>query len=289
MKRLVKSYLKKLRGEGLGRSVTALARWSLCSIIPQEWIYKVMRRRHEFLSINLDRQLNSTVKYGPFTGLRFSSVSAWSLEDRAGMLLGLYEKEVAEELQLCADKQRIFVDLGAADGYYGVGVLVSDMFRSTYCFEATGEGQNAIRRNAELNGVSDRIVIKGFASKGFHNEFPAEDLRSCVVLVDIEGGEFDLFDQETFRAFADAIIIVEIHDFLVEDGKAALQRLLNAASHTHRHKTIVTGARDLSGFTETADYTDYDRWLICSERRRQLPSWIRFDPLAAANNQPLAP
>ncbi|MCW1923532.1 FkbM family methyltransferase [Luteolibacter arcticus] len=289
MKRLVKSYLKKLRGEGLGRSVTALARWSLCSIIPQDWIYKVMRRRHEFLSIKLDRQLDSTVKYGQFKGLKFSAESSWSLEDRAGMLLGLYEKEVLEELQQSSDKHGIFVDLGAADGYYGVGVLVSDMFRTAYCFEATEAGQNAIKTNARLNGVSDRIVVKGIATKDFHKEFPPADIQSCVILVDIEGGEFGLFDEETFRAFSGAVIIIEIHDFLVDEGKAKVQRLLDAAAHTHRYKKIVTGSRDLSGFPEVADYIDYDRWLICSERRRQLPSWIRFDPLAPAHDGTLTP
>ena len=289
MKRLVRSYFKKLQGEGLSRSVTALARWTLCSIVPQDWIYKVMRKRHGFLSAKLDHELNSTVRYGQFKGLKFSPVSAWSFEDRAGMLLGLYEKEILEELQLSSNKDGIFVDLGAADGYYGVGVLASDMFRTTYCFEATAEGQNAIKDNARLNGVSDRIVVKGIAAKGFHSEFRPEDIRSCVMLVDIEGGEFSLFDQETFRAFAGAVIIIEIHDFLVEDGKAALQRLLDASSQTHRHKKIVTGARDLSGFPEVADFIDYDRWLICSERRRQLPSWIRFDPLASATDEPLNP
>jgi hypothetical protein len=51
------------------------------------------------------------------------------------MLLGLYEQEVLTSLFNVPKSHKIFVDLGAADGYYGIGVLVSKHFDQSYCFE----------------------------------------------------------------------------------------------------------------------------------------------------------
>jgi hypothetical protein len=242
-----------------------------------------MRKRHAFLSNKLDHTLESTVKYGPFAGLKFSKNSSWGLVDRAAMLLGLYEKEVLEEINLSAGRYHTFIDLGAADGYYGVGVLASNMFVKSYCFEISAEGQNAIISNAELNNVSDRIVVNGIADNEFYRHFTPEELSSCLILVDIEGAEFEMFDDVTFRAFSRATIIIEVHDFLLANGEEMLKRLKDAGRSTHNIKEIVTGARDLSRLPELLKYSDYDRWLICSERRRQLPTWLRFDPIASHN------
>jgi len=41
------------------------------------------------------------------------------------------------------------------------------------------------------------------------------------------------------------------------------------------------GSRDLSTYPELQQWNDLDRWLICSEGRAQLMSWVRFDPLAS--------
>ena len=75
------------------------------------------------------------------------------------MILGLYEQEVLESLTNIPKKYKTFIDLGAADGYYGIGVLVNNLFENSFCFESTERGQNVIRENAKLNGVADKILI----------------------------------------------------------------------------------------------------------------------------------
>ena len=76
---------------------------------------------------------NATVAYGPFKGLKFSS-DAWWGRERASMILGLYEQEVLESLTNIPKKYKSFIDLGAADGYYGIGVLVNNLFENSICF-----------------------------------------------------------------------------------------------------------------------------------------------------------
>ena len=42
--------------------------------------------------------------------------------------------------------------------------------------------------------------------------------------------------------------------------------------------TLATTSRDLSKFSELFDYEDSDRWLIASEGRPKLMTWLRLDP-----------
>ncbi len=74
-----------------------------------------------------------------------------------------------------------------------------------------------IKKNAQLNDVHDRIEIRGEARKGFYNEFSDEELASSLILMDIEGGEFDLVLRKTrfFKSFK-ATLIIESHAFILK-------------------------------------------------------------------------
>ncbi len=238
-----------------------------------------VRRRRRRLVEKIDAAFGPAVAYGPFRGMKLSPTARWSYADRAPIVLGLYEKEVLDSLQHAPPAYRTFIDLGAADGYYAVGVLINNLFDRSYAFEISEKGQAVIRENAHLNGVSDRIAIGGIADKNFMKHIPPEELARSVILVDIEGGEFDLFDAAVFSALKDAVIIVELHDWFFDDGAKRLQKLKNAAQKTHVASTFTMGARDLSQFKELALFHDIDRWLICVEGRKRLMTWLRLDPL----------
>lgn len=102
--------------------------------------------------------------------------------------------------------------------------------------------------------------------------------REAVLLVDIEGGEFGLMDAAIFTALRDSAILIELHTGMVAQGEARLAQLLTDAAATHDVRELKTGARDLSGYAELADWTDTDRWLICSEGRPSLMSWLLLSP-----------
>jgi hypothetical protein len=237
----------------------------------------VLKRRMA-LSKQVDAMLKSTVAYGPFKGLRLPAEVWWGTADRACMLFGLYEQEVQNSLGRIPATHRTFVDLGAADGYYGVGVLVNHLFDNSHCFEVSETGRDVIRRCAEQNGVSDTIAIHGIAEKDFDKYLPTDQLSTSVLLVDIEGGEFDLFDRPMFDKFKGSILILELHDHFFEDGDDKLRRLRKDAAPFFDITELTTTSRDLSQFPELRKFSDSDRWLICSEGRRVLPHWYRLDP-----------
>lgn len=230
------------------------------------------------LSKKLNEDFNGTVKYGPFQGLKFSGNSWWGAADRASMLLGLYEKEILESLQTLPKKYRYFIDIGAADGYYGIGVLVGNLFEKSWCYEISPQGQNTIRRNADLNNVSHRIEIRAKADVGFENEFSESDAAASVIFVDIEGGEFELFGGELFEKFRNSVIFIELHDWVFPDRKDRLDKLRRDAEKYFQITSLTTTARDLSVFEELKYLSDNERWLICSEGRPRLMTWWRLDP-----------
>ncbi len=242
--------------------------------IRKDSIYK---RRIE-ISKKFDSLFNSTVAYGPFKGLKLSAETWWGSADRASMLFGFYEKELLESLQKIPKKYTTFIDLGAADGYYGVGVLVNNLFEKSICFEISEEGRKTIKDNAYINNVHNRVEIKGIAKKSFYDELPLDIVSNSVLLIDIEGSEFELVDEETFKAFKNSIIFIELHDWFFMDGEAKLQKLKNDSISTHTITEIKMGARDPSIFPELKKIHDNDRWIICSEGRKQVMTWLRFDP-----------
>lgn len=244
------------------------------------WEDQIQQRRL-LISRQLDVRFASEVKYGPFRGLKLSKATWWGTTDRAGMLLGLYEQEVLSALaNIPLEYRRSFIELGAADGYYAVGVLVNGLFERSYCFEVSERGQKAIAANAALNGVSSRVQIHGIADSEFHAVLPPSAISNSTLLIDIEGAEFDILTPEMFERFSSSVIIVELHDHFFADAQQRIDRLRNLCANAFRIDELTTTARDLSVFPELRQFGDTDRWLICSEGRRAMPHWYVLTPLA---------
>jgi len=238
--------------------------------------FKIEQRRLQIAS-RLEREFNSTIAYGPFRGLRLRPDNWWGI-DRSGKLLGLYEHEILQSLVSIRKDYRTFVDLGAADGYYGIGVLVSNLFDHSICFEQSKKGREVIRRAAALNGVSDKIEIHGTADANFFDLMPSEARSRSVILIDIEGGEFDLLSPGVLSTLRGCIIFLELHPRSFEDGEEKLSKLRDTASEHFRITEITTGPRDPSQFRELEEFTDTDRWLVCSEGRPFLMHWWKLEP-----------
>jgi hypothetical protein len=236
-------------------------------------------KKRNLLSLDLSNRMKHIVKYGPFKGMKLSQENWWGSYDRASMLLGIYEKEVLESMMTISKKRDVFVDLGAADGYYSIGTLISRRFKKSYSFEISSKGRDVIQKNAILNRVNKKLEIFGEATKDFYKHIPINHLNKAVILIDIEGGEFNLLDKEVFESLKRSIIFVEIHEWFFKDGEKKLKKLLNDAKPYFKISTLTTGSRDLSVFPELSSLIDSDRWLIASEGRARLMTWLRLDPI----------
>lgn len=265
--------------QGLAPAMAAVLRWFINRLKELIGLGDQIQKRRLQLSAMLNERFSATVRYGPFKGLQLSKEIWWGKTDRAGMLLGLYEQEVLNSVKKAATTRRCsFIELGAADGYYGVGVLVSGMFDRSYCYEISEAGRETIARNATLNGVEARVEVRGEADPLFYAQLPETVPENCVLLVDIEGAEFDILTAEVMRRFSKSVIIVELHDHFFVDGAARLERLRSDAEQVFDIEELTTTSRNLSEFPEVKAFSDTDRWLICSEGRRAMPHWYVMMP-----------
>ena len=279
-KNLKLKFIEKMNEEGFLAALKKSISWSYSKLKKKIGIDDPFEKRKRYLSNKLFEEFNGVVRYGLFKGLKLSPDSSWGAADRASMLLGLYENEILKSLQKIPDKYDTLIDLGAADGYYGIGVLVSGKFKKSYCYEMNVASQKIIKKNAELNDVSANVLVRGFANKNFYYDFKNNETDNAVLLVDIEGAEFDLFDEDLFKKFSKSIIFIELHPWIFKkDGYEQLKKLEKDAAQYFKIEKITTKGRDLSEFPELKKWGDTDRWLICSEGRPKLMTWLRLDPL----------
>ena len=98
--------------------------------------------------------------------------------------------------------------------------------------------------------------------------------------IDIEGAEFDVLKPECLYELRHSQVIIEVHDFLRPGtGQVELQTLIERARAYFHVEELRTGARDLSSIPLLSDHwTDTDRWLLCSESRAKLMSWLWLSP-----------
>jgi hypothetical protein len=151
---------------------------------------------------------------GNFSGMKY-------VRDSVGgqlypKILGTYELELAPIIKALNERPiEKIIDIGAAEGYYAVGLAMMNQQARVVAFEATSDGMQLIRQMAVENGVNDRVEIKGYCTP--------DDLagclgdgRHCLIVMDVEGFEDQLIDLTKCPGLANAYLLIELHDFAAE-------------------------------------------------------------------------
>src|SRR6185436_5046661 len=127
----------------------------------------VPRRYHRSARLvgALERIVDGRVLAGPFAGMRYVDRSFGSVY--WPKLLGTYELELHATLAalLARDFETVLV-AGAAEGYYAVGMATRLPQARIVAWEANTEARTAVAELACLNGVGDRIELRGICDFG---------------------------------------------------------------------------------------------------------------------------
>jgi hypothetical protein len=233
----------------------------------------VAERRHR-LSNELFIEFDGEVQLGKFSGLKLGSNPSWGVADQASKLLGFYEPEVLNEIFSESNlNKRHFIDLGAADGYYGIGGLLKKRFDTAVFFEMDPSGQDCIRLNAQINNVTQFVKVRGQATESFFEEIDFYgDWNNVFILCDVEGAEFQIFTETTLKAIKGTTILIEIHNW-IEDFWAKYEALLRMASADYQIETLSRTIMQLPDLKYLHSWTDDNRALLLSEGR---PNVMRF-------------
>ena len=277
---------RSLRDKGVAPTAAAARDYLADNIFKSRADFTQQRFR---LSEQLGRQLDYTVAYGPFAGLTLNRESWWSAADRGTMLLGLYEQEVLQALESAPRSFDTLIDVGAADGYYAIGCLKAGWVNHAYCYEESEAGQQVILSNARANGVAGQVTVLGTADSTFVEHLRAEhsvDPSRCLVIIDIEGGEFDILTPQVLSSLKDSFVIVELHEGVAE-ATQGLKSIEGGIGPDVDVSFVSTGPRNPSQFPILSDWPDDDRWMLCSEGRASLMRWMILSPQLASTSAQL--
>lgn len=272
--------INKLRKHGITESIKIgknLTLDKIISYLPENLFHRITAVRRQVLSRRISSSVNHEVQHGSFKNLKLSNMR-WGSHDKAAMLLGTYEYEVLIEIERAAINKEIFVDIGAADGYFAVGAVFSSLYTKSICFEISGDGRASIAMNALENNVLDKVEILGEATTDSLLEILINnDPKKLFLLCDIEGGEFELFTPEILEALSESTILIEIHDFSDEFKKSFLKLKENALQHFHIRE-IMQESRNPNLSAVSSGLHDDDKWLLMSEGRARAMTWLLLSP-----------
>src|SRR5215813_5134860 len=161
------------------------------------------------LAREISRATGSTVAAGPFTGMRLDyelfPVHA------SPKFLGTYEQELHRVIERAIQlRPKYVLNVGCAEGFYAVGLAIRLNDAQVFAADADPKALSATMKNAQLNGVSDRVYAVGIIKPHQLGRYLKKD--GSLVVMDCEGAEFSLLDPANDPVLLRTNIVVEIHD-----------------------------------------------------------------------------
>jgi len=222
---------------------------------------------------------NKTILGGLYKSTKLTCQTHWQGFDISSKLLGLYEEQVQNKIVYLKKKFGLeyLINFGSGDGYHLVGLIKNDYFKKGLAFEINEYGRKQIEENLKINNLKQKVgIFKEANFDEIKNEINSVQLKKTLYLVDIEGGEFELFNEKNIDAFRDSYLIIENHDFLSDQNK--VNKFLNLMDKYFHLEILNNGTRNPFLIPEIKDLDDDERWLIVSEGRKRSMNWFIFTP-----------
>jgi hypothetical protein len=224
------------------------------------------------------RNTGYAIASGPFRGMKYVPSGIGSVY--YPKLLGIYERELHPVVESIGRlKPARIIDIGAAEGYYAIGMALRNPNAEVVAFEQTPEGRQLVGELAARNDVTQRVRILGRCEPA---DLRAElaDAGRVVVVCDVEGYETALLDPAAVSELPFAWILVELHEFIV----AGVGELIRGRfAKTHRITEIDQTDRSRADYPYLAWYTRllpraYATYPV-NEFRPARMSWLWMEPL----------
>ena len=170
------------------------------------------------------------------------------------------------------------MDCGAAEGYHIISLLNKKIFDKAIAFEIDKKSREILDKNAIANNVKKKISI--YPEANFNSlkiNIKKKNIKKTLFLLDIEGGEFDLFDSSFCKYFSQSYFIVEDHSFLILNKKKINLFHKNIKKYFNV-EIIKDELKNPLDYEVLNDYTEDEKYLIMSEGRPKTMQWILLSP-----------
>lgn len=217
------------------------------------------------------------VVYGRYKGLVLPTTASWGGYDEIPRRLGFYEQQVQEFIfEMGNSGFNTFIDIGAADGYHLIGAARSGLFDRLFAFEIEAKSRKSIKRSIKVNSVTN-CQIYGRADFTALLEI-IETHPKSLILVDIEGAEYDLFDLNNLKELDSCSLIIELHPWLTKDGYVREEQLISALGEYFCISRILSDNINYREYKELLSLKESEALLATSEGRRCSQYWLLCTP-----------
>lgn len=217
------------------------------------------------------------ILFGPFVDVEIPpSIANYSNSFRAGWILGTFEQQL--QTFLTSKRWNLIVNLGAAEGYYPVCMLAKNLGVRAITFESAEKERESLKEFSETNGVRDRIEIHGLADRHFASYLPSNlTPGNNLIIVDIEGAEFDLFDSEMLELLREYHIVMEVHEFVAKNGDQ-VKSFINVMREFYDIQILNENTRTFPNRIELPYLTRQEAFLVGAEERAYDMFWLIATP-----------
>lgn len=200
------------------------------------------------------------VRHGAFKGMKYPAIDAVG-SALFPKLLGSYESELAPILeQICACEYTEIVDVGCAEGYYGVGLAMQIPTATVYAFDTNAHAIDLCRQMAQLNGVAERLQTGAFCDAAKLLSLPIT--RKALIISDCEGYEKQLFNRQVAEQLRNHDFLIETHDVIDITISSSIRQSFEA---THNIE-VVQSVDDIKK-AQTYDYPELAGFDLKARRR----------------------
>lgn len=216
-----------------------------------------------------------TILEGPFKGLRYHRiVYAGSTLDRT---LGMYEMEIFPAVErMIAWQPDVITDIGTSDGIYLVGLARRLPKVRGVGYDMLALCRYLTRRLIRLNGVGDRVQVRGRCRR--------EDLEAVLssgkrpaVFSDCDGGEDELMRPDLVPSLKRAMILIELHDVYIPGISDEIRRRFEP---THTVELIPVRTNHPSDVPKGYPFTEAHIKYLIGWQRRMDNFWYLMTPRA---------
>ena len=99
-------------------------------------------------------------------------------------LLGTYEIEIAKDIKFLAERSRVFIDIGCAEGYYTTGIAAKTSVEKVVGVDVSSEALELAIGSAKRNKVENKCIFENKLSNAL-----AHIESGCFVMSDVDGSE----------------------------------------------------------------------------------------------------
>ena len=227
--------------------------------------------------------INYTKKFiinGPYQNTLLNCKSNWSGNDWSSKLLGIYEEQVQNKIIEVQKKFSLenIVNFGASDGYHLIGLIKNKIFQKGIGFEIDQVSREYLIDNIKKNNLENNINVESEANfKKVEQYLSSDQLIKTIFLIDIEGEEFNLINNHNLNYYKNSLLLIENHEFLVNDNKK-VEQFFNLLNENFEIEKIENSSRNPYQFSFMDKVSDDERWLLMSEGREQNMNWLLCTP-----------